>query len=340
YSATPPSLPPGLPVVYLPVRMSAGGALASLEGALGRAVTSTGSTLVYEPHLIALGQVQFIDKKRGVDESRRVDLLVPPVNLEGVLRWQDADAIELDQKDLGQGPETGALFGVVPSQLNTAADFKSLTKSFSDYLYREQALGLHHIPELKLHGEPGEAERDFKARAQQIVREKRDDEVEAMRKKFEKKLDRLEVRLSREERELSEDEAEHAARKREEVFSIGETVVGMLGMFGRRRRSISGAVTKRRMTARAKADVEESEAEIARIKKEMEALQEEMQHEADTISEKWDGIVDKVETYTVKPRRQDVRVDLVALAWVPAWEIGTSSATGTPSHHRMPAWRT
>jgi hypothetical protein len=338
YSATPPSLPPGLPVAYLPVRTSAGGALTSLEGALGRAVTSTGSTLVYEPQLVTLGQVQFISKKLSIDESRRVDLLVPPTHLEGVVRWQEADTIEIDQGELGQRPETGALFGIVPSQLNTAADLKSLKKSFSDYLYRDQKLSLYYNPELKLYGKPGEEERDFKARAQQAVREKRDDEVEAMRKKYEKKLDRLEVRLSREERELSEDEAEHAARKREEVFSIGETVVGMLGMFGRRRRSLSGAVTKRRMTARAKADVKESEAEIARIKEEVEALEQEMQHEADTITEKWEGIPDKIETYPVKPRRQDVRVDLVALTWVPAWEIGTLSATGTPSHHRMPAW--
>ncbi len=340
YSATPPSLPPGLPVVYLPVRMSAAGALASLEGALGRAVTSTGSTLVYEPQLVALGQVQFINKKLSVDESRRVDLLVPPANLEGVPRWQESDTIEMDQGDLGQRPEIGAVFGTVPSQLNTAADFKSLTKRFSDYLYRDHKLNLFYNPELKLYGKPGEEERDFKARAQQAVREKRDDEVEAMRKKSEKKLDRLEVRLNREERELSEDEAEHSARKREEVFSMGETIVGMLGLFGRRRRSLSGAVTKRRMTARAKADIEESVAEIARIKEEMEALQQEMQDEADTISEEWEEILDKVETYTVKPRRQDVRVDLVALAWVPAWEIETSSASGTPSHHRMPAWRT
>jgi phage terminase Nu1 subunit (DNA packaging protein) len=199
---------------------------------------------------------------------------------------------------------------------------------------------LYYNPVLKLYGQPGESERDFNVRAQQIAREKRDAEVEKLRRKYEQKLDRLEIRLAREERELTEDQDEYDARKREELLSAGESLIGMLGIFGRRRSSaLSQAARKRRLTTSAKADIEESEAEVARLQDEIEDMRRDMQEEATAITEKWAATLDEIETYPVKPRRSDVRVEVVALAWSPHWEIGYRSARGSLTHDRMPAWR-
>jgi hypothetical protein len=203
------------------------------------------------------------------------------------------------------------------------------------------SLDLFHCPELKLYGEPGEPERDFKARLQQAIREQRDAEVDTLRRKYQTKLDRLETKLDREQRELEEDKAEHAARKREEVISAGETIIGMLGVFGRRRRStgLSTASRKRRMTARAKEDVEESVQEIERLQEELAQLRQQMEQDAQAIGEKWDDALAGIETYQVKPRRSDVKVDLAALAWVPMWEITHESIPGHLTQQRIAAWR-
>jgi chromosome segregation ATPase len=172
-----------------------------------------------------------------------------------------------------------------------------------------------------------------------VAREERDAEVEKLRKKYQRKLDRLETRLSREEQELEEDRAEYEARKREELISAGESVIGMLGIFGRRSSSaVSKAARKRRMTTTAKADIEESEEEIARLQQQIEDMRQEMEEEAETITEKWDAALDEIETYPVKPRRSDVQVEVVALGWTPYWEIGYRSARGSLSHDRVPAW--
>ena len=76
-------------------------------------------------------------------------------------------------------------------------------------------------------------------------------------------LDRLEKKLVKEQRELEEDKADYDARKRDELLSAGETLVGMLGIFGKRKSTgLSAASRKRRMTSRAKEDIQESVAEI------------------------------------------------------------------------------
>jgi hypothetical protein len=266
--------------------------------------------------------------------------MVTPQNLGTFVRWQDAAPTDLDAAQLPDRPEPDALFAAVPGELSTASKLKDLHRDFSDYLYREQVLDLYYNAELQLYSRPAESERDFRIRAQQVARENRDEEVEKLRKKYQRKLDQLQTRLGREERELSEDQAKYEARKREELLSAGETVVGMLGVFGRRRTTgLSRAATKRRLTEQARADIEESEAEIDRLQQEIEDMRRMMQEEAEAIGERWTATVDQVETYGIKPRRQDVEVELVALAWAPYWEIGHPAASGKMSHERVPAWR-
>jgi hypothetical protein len=339
YSSTPPTLPPDLPQVFLPVGLTPNRAIARLEQELSQRLEAEEPALVYEPCLLALGRVGLVDRTRGINESKEVGLLVQPGDVGTVIRWEDADRIDVDPNDLERQPESEALFGPVPSELNTAFKLKAFSKDFSDYLYHEEGLDLYYNPTLKFYSQPGESERDFKVRAQQIARENRDVEVEKLRRKYQGKLDRLETRLAREELELEEDQAEYEGRKREELLSAGESVIGMLGIFGRRRSSVlSQAARKRRLTTSAKAGIEESEEEIARLQAEIEDMRQEMQEEAASITDKWAATLDEIETYPVKPRRSDVQVKVVALAWTPYWEIGHRSARGDLIHDRVPAW--
>ena len=64
-----------------------------------------------------------------------------------------------------------------------------------------------------------------------------------------------------------------------------------------------------------------------------------MAEEAEAITQEWADTLDDIEIYPVKPRRVDVQVDLVALAWLPYWEIGYRSASGRLTHDRVPAWK-
>ena len=163
--------------------------------------------------------------------------------------------------------------------------------------------------------------------------------MDKLRDKYEKKLDRLEDRMVREEQELADDRAEYEGRKREELLSHGETLVGMLGIFGRRSsRGLSTAARKRRLTTKARSDILESEEAIERLKADVEEMQQELEQEAEAIAEEWADVATEVEIYAVKPRRSDVRVQLVSVAWAPYWEIGYSSARGTVTHDRVPAW--
>jgi hypothetical protein len=330
-SELPPATSHDTPQVYLPIQRSLRQTVRALEERVATNLEVEESLLVYEPRLLGTGMVRFVDAKRNVDERQRVTILLDPPRSTSFVAWDEGEQLELEADQLEDMAEANALFASeVPDALDSSRELRGLEKDFSDYLYRNFTYPLLHSPSLKIYAEPGEDERSFKIRLQQAARERRDAEVDALAGKLEKKIQRIETRLRREQQELSEDEAEYDARKREELLSAGESIFNMF--FGRRRSStlLSSASRRRRMTSTAKQDILESHQEIEELEEQIAELQDELQDQTDEITARWADTVDDIETFHVKPRRVDVDVFIVALAWTPRWEITVADQRGRP----------
>jgi len=336
-SAQPPALPPSLEQAFVPSRISAEEATRRLEKREERGLDVKDARLVYEPMVLGLARVSFVSRKLDVDEQRDVALLLEPPDSTARSDWKDAEQVELSYRDVSDRAAPDALFDEVPTTLSTAAKLKSFKKGFSDHLYRDQAVVLSSNEELEIHSKPGELEKDFIARCRDAARERRDDELDKLADKYERKLDTVRDRLAKKQRDLVEDEAEYQARKREEMVSAGESVLGVL--LGRRSsRAVSTAARKRRMTAKAKADIGETQARIAGLQEDMAELEAEMREDADDIARKWEEALDEIEEVRVTPRRADIDVELLALAWTPYWEI-TFDERGRERTSAVPAYR-
>ena len=329
-SSVAPILPPDLPQVYLPATRSMYDAVGALEKELGQRLDVTDKKIRYEAQVLGIGAVNFVDAKRNVDERQEVALAVEPPSGSGLVRWDQAIQLELDPHALNSQPEPDAIFGDVPDSINSARELTRLTKDFNDYLYRNWRYSLFYNPTLKAYSQQGEDERAFKIRCQQFAREQRDAEVDKLGDTYARKIDSIETKLRREEQELADDEAAYDARKQQEMLSAGDSILSLFG--GRRRRAstmLSSASKKREMTARAKRDVEESQEQIARYQADIEELEKELEEATADITERWETAVDDVQVYEVKPRRTDVDVDQVALAWTPFWQVTVSEPDGS-----------
>jgi hypothetical protein len=233
--------------------------------------------------------------------------------------WSEGK-VKLEASDLGRKAESGAFFAELPSDLGSAKRHTALKKEFEDYLYYNSSLILWHNPHLELFSEPGESDTAFQRRCRKAGEEALEADVDKLKAKYKRELDRLEDRLRREERELEEDKVEHDARKQEELLSGVESVFGLIS--GRRSSSrLSSASRRRRMTRQAKADIEESEEVIEDLQAEIEELEKEAEREVEELTEKWGELAEEVEEVEVRPRRADVRLNVFALAWLPRWEV-------------------
>jgi hypothetical protein len=318
-SATPPTLPPDVPQVFLPPTTTFEQALRAREQQTKRSALAKDWRLVYVPRLLALGAVRLLDRKRDVDHQESVARLIPV--LEGSLGvdWEEGEA-RVSRDDLLSKPMGEGLYEPVPAELARARDLKGLSKDFSDYLYYNTSVTVLYNPALDLYGGVGETKRDFRVRCGEEAQEQREAELKKARAAFDKKIDAVNKKLRREQRELKTDEADLAARKRDEVLGIGESAINLLA--GRRTSSaLSKASRKRRMTQQAKADVEESIEAIEDLEGQLQALEAEWEDQTAEIEDAWADKLEEIEAFEVKPRRADVEVEFCGLAWTPVWRV-------------------
>lgn len=344
-SSTPPVPPPGVNQVFLPVTVRDNAALVAVEDKVGGRISATGQQLIFEPALVGLAEIAFVDRKLNLDETLEVALMLPLDPQANVVDWRDAQPVVAKERDLRTEAPRGAFFtGGLPSSLSTARSFSKVEAGLADYLYRSQAFTLLYNPTLKQYAKPGETERDFRARVQQAAREARDKAVDAIRDKYEAKLNRLAEQKSKEEQELAEDRAQLTGRVGEEILSGLDSVAGMFGLFGsRRRKSLTGlskAATRRRMTATAQADIDESVAKIKQFDEQIAQLKEDMEAEMSEATEEWAKAAEDVQEVKVAPKKSDIDVRLVSLAWKPTWEVTYQDDRGLARTEVVPAFNT
>jgi predicted nuclease with TOPRIM domain len=103
----------------------------------------------------------------------------------------------------------------------------------------------------------------------------------------------------------------------------------VLGLFGKRRstRKISTSLSKRRMTEKAKADVEESLDAISTFKKEAAALEKEKAQALEEVNRRWSEVVNEISELTITPLKKDVLVELFGVAWMPFHVIEAGAET-------------
>ena len=159
----------------------------------------------------------------------------------------------------------------------------------------------------------------------QAAREARDDELDKVRALYQKKIDDLNKRLAKEQQELDADKANYTGRIAEEAVSGASVLAGLFGLG--RRKSLSSIATRRRMTTSAKADIEESEQAIARMQTDMAGLEAEYQKAVEAATAQWESSAEQIEKAKISPRRSDIDVELVSLAWAPHWWIDYDGRT-------------
>ena len=318
-AAQPAALPADIPQTFLPVRWPASQA----QEASGRGPILA-ARLLYRPALLGQATVRFVDRKLGLDVSRECARLLRLDAETDRISWQDASALAFDPRSLSDRPAGDALAEIsLPSTLTGPRAFDRLAADLADQLYHDQVFTLTHNPTLKLYARPHETPAEFRVRCQQTAREGRDAAVDRLSEKYAARFQRLEERRAREQQAFEQDQAEYRAHKQAENRAGLDNVVGALGLFGRRRtqHDLAAAASKRRLADAAREDVAEAEATLDRLQAEIAGLKQEMAAEANALTAQWVANAADIAEIRILPRRADIAVHQVALAWLPGWEL-------------------
>ena len=162
----------------------------------------------------------------------------------------------------------------------------------------------------------------------------RDSAVEALRKKYAPKIAALEERRRRAEQQVQAQAEQAKSAKLQTAISFGSALIGSL--FGRKvasmanvgrattaARGVSRSMKEASDVARAGETVEAIGQQIAEMNAEVESATQGLIAQQDTSTE-------QLEQVSVKPKKKDISVRLVSLAWLPYWRDSNGEKT--------PAW--
>ncbi len=303
-----PVLPPEVPEFFVPATVPRPGAAA----------------LCYEPMAVGVASVGFSDGKLGVDAVRAVTVLAGIDARLGSVEWADGVRLDVAAKDLASEPAAGSRFLDLPPAASKARSYDMWAKSFRAWLGQSQTLDLLKSRSTGLVSSPGESERDFRVRLQTVARERRDESVDALRRKYAPKLATLDEKIRRAEQAVDRESSQASQQKLQTAVSMGATVLGAL--FGRKTLSAStlgkATTTARGMgrTMKESQDIERARESLAAAQQQKAELEAQVQADIDALSGAADPLGEALESVVLKPKRTAVTVQLVALAWAPVWK--------------------
>jgi hypothetical protein len=266
-----------------------------------------------------LSKLHFVDAKAGLD------LWVPYVHLAPFspsgadARWEEARVLAEGEAGLDSRPATGSQFAELPAGALRQANYAAWGKSLKTFLYQSVTLEVLACPPLKATSRPGETEGDFRVRLGQQLREKRDQEVERLRRQYAPKLAAVQEQLRKAEARVAAEKSQLGQQTLQTAISIGATVLGAL--FGRKAMSVGNvgrATTAVRGAGRAmreREDIQRASESVAAVQERLAALQQEFDQEAARVQSECDPVTLAFERLQIRPRKTDITVSEVALAW-------------------------
>lgn len=307
-----PVVPPTIPEVFVPHR-------GSIE---------KGATLVYRPALLGQARVHFAQSSSGIDLWETLALTLPLEESTSSFAWDDA-AMSTDEPQLESSADEGATFAPLPATITGPKVFAGLSTSLKDFLYRSHTLTVWKCPALKQTSQPGESEGDFRVRISTGSREQRDLQVEKLRAKYGPKLATLHEKIRKAEQRVDKQKQEASHSTFQAAINVGTSILG--AMFGRKLASASNitraatSVRSASKIAKERTDVSQAEENVTALQEQVAALEEQFKSEAEALQQSFGGESLKLEKVDLKPKKADITVTRVALAWTP-WSV---AADGT-----------
>ncbi len=308
-----PLLPPDIEEVYL-----------ARQGAL-----LGDSKLRYRAGLLATLRVHFVQKSANVDHTEDLTLFVPAVEQLSAIVWDQAEKLMDDAPALQPQPEANCDFEAPVAELTRSKTFTELTAAVKAHVYRTERLQVFKCAELKEFSTPGESEADFRVRLTQGVKEERDLAVEKLRAKYAPKLAMLDERLRKAQQRLEKQKSQANSQMTNAAISFGTTILGAI--LGRKLNSASNvgraATTIRTASkvANERQDVAQANETVEAVQSQIDKLNQDFGAETAKIQESVVSDSIKLEAVEIAPKKTDITVIQVVLAWTP-WIVNADGS--------------
>jgi hypothetical protein len=297
-----------------------------------RHAVSPDAVVHYRPAILGRARVRYARPSARVDVSQEVFCLSPAGDSLGESAWEEGEQFT-EPPQIEPAPRTGT-FAALPGALAGPKGYTALATALKSHLGRTARLVLWSAPGIDTVSRPGESEADFRVRIALRVKEWRDAEIDRVRDRHAAKLATLTDRIDRARQKVERERAEAKNKSMQTYVSIGSAVLGaLLGRKAASATNIGRAATSMRSasrSARQQADVVHAEESLSVLEERRQAIEDEVAAELERIRLESSPERVRLEELEIPPRKTDIVVDDVVLAWVPQEPPAAPRAEAAP----------
>jgi hypothetical protein len=276
----------------------------------------------YRPVLLASARLHFVSASVDLDAWTELRVKAPVRDGEPAVDWDAAKVASGSPPELEDDPRRGATFAPLPAAASRAKTYASWRKELASHLYRSQTLVLWKHRGTKLASRRGEERVAFARRVLVAVRAERAEAAKKLAERYATRLERAEEAVRKARERVGREQEQYGERRTGSLISIGASILG--AFFGKKTRSVANvnrAGSAARSVSRAakeKDDVERARRELAAKEDDLRDLQAERDRDvAEAGAEPAEAEL-ALEEVVVRPRKSDVEVDPLTLAWEPS----------------------
>ncbi len=277
--------------------------------------------------LIGTARVRLLDTKSQVDEATENARLAAFRDGPITIDWASASDLAVAAADLESTARDGAAFHDLPAPARDAKAYARWSKDYTDWLYQTQTVTLLRSPSQKLVSHSGESEADFRARLAQGAREGRDTKADALRAKYDAKVASLQSKLHTAQQAVDREENQERGAGLQAAVSVASSILG--GFLGRKSPSVGSISTAARGAGRVvqqRDDVKRAEANVKLLEDQLAELQASFAQDSAGMGA--DGAAtEQLESVVIRPKKADIDVTLVTLAFAPHWQDAAGQLT-------------
>ncbi|QDT07522.1 AAA-like domain protein [Rubripirellula lacrimiformis] len=279
--------------------------------------------LIYRPAIYAEGSLHYVRSSAGVDmwiDAKRMVSCATGVPDDF---WESSKPLPVDA-DWVSEPEDDFQFSDLPTELMSAANFRSLEKQLKDYLYRHHTMTLYKGPLIKEYAPGGSTESQARAHFKQSAREALDLETEKLREKYAAKMKSIDSKMQTAQERVDRESDQYNQAKMSSIISVGASILGaFLGNKVASRTNVSKVSTAARGASRAaqqRSDVVRAEESLKQLAMDMQDLDAELNEELESLGNRYRVEVWELETLVIPPRKGDLKVTDPMILWTP-WQV-------------------
>ena len=254
-------------------------------------------------------ELHYFNQSKGIDEQEVLCLDLELYEDE-TLDWDNAQSLDECSKVSASEP-SNATFAPLPSHIVQDKALKQTKKELTNWIYKTKRLVMYRSTSPRLSSEPYESLADFKVRIHDLLEEKKENEIEKLQVRYEKKEQTLIKRLKRAQDRVKKEEADANQ-------SMVDTGIALLGaLFGRTSSAKLGrALSKGSRAYKERGDISRAQEQVETIEEDIERLAEELEEKMDELVEKFDVDSVEIQESSMKPRKSDINVKGLSIVWV------------------------